>query len=258
MKRISLVLLLMLALNAYGKSFTVATQNLWHYTHHWKERKQNLIDGLSEFVPDIISFQETFKYTFSGKSLFNIFLGITNYNTHFFKTHNVIVVKEGLANASRFRMKHPYRKLLPYNKFFSKRPLLVSTIETPIGEVKVMNLHLSPYPDKKYQRIAQIKYVAKLIKRRFKDDNLIILGDFNQPDDGTFFDPIKDLGFVRTMSDDACTYCADNPFVNNGIISKIDYIFYRPSKLKLVNAQRIFKNHPISDHYGVSAEFELP
>jgi endonuclease/exonuclease/phosphatase family metal-dependent hydrolase len=240
-------------------SFSVSTQNLWHYTDEYDLRLDSLNKNLENEKADIMTFQEAWK-SFSGKSLYQHYVQDQDLSIHFYKTNNTIVMKEGLSIASKY--KHIGKKLaykLPYSKrFFGKRIMLVSTLKiTRDLEVYVINVHFSPFGDRKHERVKQLEFVLDKIQNRFNDKPVFLTGDFNQDEDREFFKPLVDLGFSASAPKRiyGCTFCEENPYTDAPFNSKLDYIFYQKKFFKLENVRRTFVEEPIADHYGIKAEF---
>lgn len=237
--------------------FTIGTQNLLHYNDDYETRLDNYKNNIQGFVPDIQCFQEAASWM-NGKSLYKNFLKWTGYSYHFRKTNSALVMKEGLANTSKYELKE-YRYLrLPHDRMFHKRTALLSTVVVEGVEIVVMNVHLSPHAENKYRRVDQIEYIKKMIEKDYYGKNIIILGDFNQDFEEDFFQPLYEIGFKNVLSAKTCTYCnGDNPYAGGPYRSKLDYIFYRPSNLELNDSGLYNDKMPVSDHYGVWAKFSV-
>lgn len=243
----------------FAKSFTVSTQNLWHYTDGYDLRSDSISRNLETEKADIMAFQEAWK-SFSGKSLYKQIIANQNLDIHYYKTNNTVLIKEGLAIASSFKQvgkKIGYK--LPFSKkFFGKRVMIISKVKIDKElEVYIINVHFSPFGDRKHERIAQLEFVIDKIKSKYNDSPVILTGDFNQDEDHEFFKPLYDLGFSASSSKDdiGCTFCEDNQYTDAPYNSKLDYIFYQKKFLKLQNVRKTFFDDPISDHYGIKAEF---
>lgn len=244
---------------SFGESFSVSTQNLWHYTSGYKERLQSLQDNLEYEKADIMGFQEAWK-SFSGKSLFKHYVDDTNLDVFYYKTNNTVIIREGLAIATNLKMvgkRLGYK--LPYSKkLFGKRVMLVSTIKLSENlDIYVINVHFSPFGDRKHERVAQLEFVINKIKNKFYDKPVIILGDFNQEEDFEFFKPLMNLGFSpsATKKEIGCTFCEVNEYTDAPFNSKLDYIFYQKEFFKVDEVRKTFVENPISDHYGIRVEF---
>lgn len=238
-------------------SFTLSTQNLWHYTTDYETRLQNLNDTFNSNKADIMSFQEAWK-SLSGKSLYNEILKKESFETHYVRTNNTVVIREGLSTISTFPQdEKKFHFKLPHSKIFRSRTMLVTRIKLPSSrEIYVANVHLSPFADGKNERSDQLKFILKTLKDDFSNLPIIITGDFNQEADPDFFTPLKKAGFSSSLTG-LCTYCGnENPYTNADYVSKLDYIFYQKDFFSLIDSRRIFINRPISDHYGVRAKFK--
>ena len=257
----SLLLLLMTMKATFALNFSVSTQNLWHYTTNYDERLDSLSKNIDFEKADIMSFQEAWT-SFSGKSLYSEYVSDPSLSINFLKTNNTIVIKEGLSIASKFEhVGERFAFKLPHSKrFFGKRMMQVSTLKIPQGpEVYIINVHFSPFGDKKNERIDQLNFVIDKIQNTFNDRPVIITGDFNQDEDQDFFSPLKAIGFrsSATKAEVGCTFCETNIYTDEPFNSKLDYIFYQSDIFKVESVRKIFVENPISDHYGMRAELSL-
>ncbi|OUR96214.1 hypothetical protein A9Q84_07600 [Halobacteriovorax marinus] len=259
MSKLALLFLLISPL-CFSKSFSVSTQNLWHYTRDYDQRLFELESFIEFEKADIMTFQEAWKH-YRGKSLFKAFLRNEDYNVHYVRSNNTGIMKEGLAIVSTFQQsgkKHSFK--LPFSKFFGKRLMLVSEIAISAEKsIYVINVHLSPFGDRKHERIEQLKFIIEKIKNRFSDKPIILTGDFNQDQEKDFFSPLLKIGFSYSARKEkvGCTFCDDNPYTDGDWNSKLDYIFYQKKFFELLNVRKTFEGHPISDHYGLRAVFNL-
>ena len=108
----------------------------------------------------------------------------------------------------------------------------------------------------------QINYIAQQIRERFMDGPLVLVGDFNSPQENTtrpYTTALRNLT-VGTGLQATCGDCLDEdvqlPLPATEWISDLhlDWIFYRG--LELVNTEIL--NVTCSDHKPVSATFRLP
>ncbi len=254
MSKLLLILAITLALPV-NASFTVSTQNLWHYTNDYETRLKNLNDEYFSESADIMNFQEAWQ-SFTGKSLFNTIVKKEEFNTHYYRTNNTLIIKEGLATLSRFEILEKTAFELPHSKLFRKRTMIITKILSPTKkELYMINIHLSPFTQGKDERVDQLDYILKKIESDFNDAPVILTGDFNQEEDENFFTKLVDAGYTSTLPG-ICTYCAnENEYVDSEYVSKLDYIFYPKEVFQLQRARRTFVEKPISDHFGIKAEF---
>jgi len=237
--------------------FTIATQNLWHYNNDYEIRESNLIASVQDFAPDIVAFQEAAKWM-SGEGLFDVFVEQTGYVSRFSETNNVFVMYEGVAIASKFPAGSATLIELPFSSTFGFRPMQILPVRTPDGEITILNVHLSPFADGRAGREAQIEFIAVYIEKKLVNKKIILLGDFNQEDEGGLFDRLKKIGFSDVPVKDACTYChGDNPYAEGNYRSHLDHLFFRSTDFVLKAQGRLFEKRPVSDHYGVWAELSF-
>ncbi len=238
-------------------SFSLSTQNLWHYTTDYETRLQNLNTSFDTDQADIMNFQEAWK-SIGGKSLYNEILNKGDFQSHFVRTNNTVIIKEGLATISKFPQDDKkFNFKLPHSKVFRRRTMLVTKVKLPSQkEVYIANIHLSPFEEGRSDRDDQLLFILKILKNDFSHLPIIITGDFNQEEDKSFFTPLIAAGFSSSL-EGLCTYCGnENPYAKSEYVSKLDYIFYQKSYFDLIDARRIFVNNPISDHYGLRVEFK--
>ncbi|WP_127716611.1 endonuclease/exonuclease/phosphatase family protein [Halobacteriovorax sp. HLS] len=259
----SKILLIVLAniTACFATNFTISTQNLWHYTKSYESRLDSLIQNIDTEKAEIMTFQEAWK-SIGGKSLFNVFIENEELNVHYYKTNNTIIMREGLAIASTYeQVGKKLAYTLPHSKkIFGKRIMIVSKIRlSNEKEIYVINVHFSPFEDRKHERVDQLNFVIDKIRNHFSDRPVLLTGDFNQDQDDEFYRPLYDLGFRESARKDqiGCTFCSENPLTDAPFNSKLDYIFYQEEFLKLENVRKTFTENPISDHFGLRAEFSF-
>ena len=258
MSKLLLIVLINIS-TSFATNFSISTQNLWHYTTSYEQRLDSLLQNIDKEKADIMTFQEAWK-SIGGKSLFNIFIENEELNVHYYKTNNTIIIREGLAIASTFdQVGKKLAYILPHSKkLFGKRVMIVSQVKlADEKEIYVINVHFSPFADKKHERVDQLNFVIDKIKHNFSDKAVLLTGDFNQDQDDEFFQPLYELGFKASARKEqiGCTFCSENPLTDAPYNSKLDYIFYQEKYLKLENVRKTFTENPISDHFGVRAEF---
>lgn len=125
----------------------------------------------------------------------------------------------------------------------------------------LVNFHAIP---KKKQPEKEIKYF-KFFPELYPENNLIFLGDFNIPQSHTVFNPLKKIGYRSVVQSQKTTMKME--CVNSECLaSEFDNIFYKSSKMKLLNAGVIhfYTSFPdmvtarrISDHVPVWAELDF-
>ena len=77
----------------------------------------------------------------------------------------------------------------------------------------------------------------------------------NEEGDDDFFKALNETGFRSVHGNSFCTYCRKNPFTKFFYEAKLDYIFYRPDQLKLMDSGKINDSKVVSDHIGIWARF---
>ena len=136
----------------------------------------------------------------------------------------------------------------------------------------VMNTHLESQTENwKYRKI-QMEAINRLIKEGKEYQNFILVGDFNICDDRepvetllrlyNYHDAWNEMGSPQSLT---YTYnCLTNPYAkevtkNSKFHSRLDRILYRFSADRIVVTKMKFLGvkQPISDHYGLMAEFMI-
>jgi len=237
-----------------GASFRIGTQNLWHYPKNYKERLEGLKEGLGEGLPAIMGFQEAWRYS-GNLSLFDEFVRRTGYQSYFARTSNWLVMQEGDALASKFPIEAIKTVGLPHTQALIKRTVIQSVIKTPVGRVHVLVTHLNPFEKARDIRADQIDFIAKLIGSLPANEAVILMGDMNDGLASGIFKPLLQLGFKSAGDGKISTYDPANPYSSYPEPSAIDHIFYRPAQLELGGVGLMFVEKPISDHYGLWADF---
>ncbi|KAJ0403082.1 hypothetical protein P43SY_009149 [Pythium insidiosum] len=159
-------------------------------------------------------------------------------------------------------------------------------VQTPVGEIDLYVTHLianynhlgKPGPGDRYlpHRVAQAYELVRLISNTARNDLVLVCGDFNSPSDCTVLRLPRHLlqirdAFTDKNNHDGLTFATeDNKFSHGEHPMRMDYILYKvaqPSSSEpgwQLQSSDVFKKffvdergveHPISDHFGVVAEF---
>jgi len=231
-----------------GPHFSVMTYNV-----NWGMPRADLaVAAIIEADPDVICFQET---TPDWQWVLTRTLA-SRYPHRAFRHYGGA---GGMAVLSKLPFEtHAYVK--PEPGWF---PLWIVTVETPLGPVQVCNVHLRPsltdtgsvsmgaYFDTKDIRREEIRTAWKHLDPATP---AVILGDFNEPDDGQALAWLIDKGFtdaVAQFDTDKNTWRWRWGLVT--LRNRFDHILHSPA-LHAASAHIIQKG--ASDHFPVTAVFE--
>lgn len=111
----------------------------------------------------------------------------------------------GIAIMSKYRLRN-VELIKPVEGWF---PALTADVETPIGAVKFLNVHLRPPLSEKGSATVSalyevpkihVKEIGYFIEEIDGSGPLIIAGDFNESDNGMAISRLKDNGFTDALS----------------------------------------------------------
>lgn len=242
----------------YAQSFTIGTQNLYHWMKDYDNRVSKIKEEVKLGVPEIMAFQEAAEWK-SGKSMFKEFIKTTNFTPHYRVTNSLGIMQEGIGFGSLKPPTNCQDFELPATTFNSRQWINTCEFTTAIGTIKVINAHTTPGPWATSNRTKQIQFMVDYVVKMGPTMPVLVVGDLNDEYGTESFEPLKKLGFVDIMNGLGATYdSTQNPYATYSRIARLDYIFYHPGQLNLVRAGFMFKQNLISDHYGLKAEFSLP
>ncbi|HXH29668.1 MAG TPA: endonuclease/exonuclease/phosphatase family protein [Bacteriovoracaceae bacterium] len=241
-------------------SFTIGSQNLYHYNTRLPERLLHLRQEVGNGdIPQIIGFQEAARWR--GKmSLYDSFIGLTGYQGIYQNTNEYLLMNEGMALASNLPSKKVWSVELPETEMFS-RQFINAGIYYVDGnkEILVINVHLSPFEKNQWRRIAQVKFLLEIIQR-YNELPVVVIGDLNDQYGSEVLGLLRASGLVDVLDGQEATYDPDsNPLVTDQRFgpSRLDYILIQPEKLEVVKAELMFKENWVSDHYGLKAKLKF-
>lgn len=152
-----------------------------------------------------------------------------------------------------------------YNAFYLDRLAQVSQITLNGKTLMVINLHLEAFDAP--TRIAQTTFVRSLAEKYAQTYPVIVLGDFNSSLNRTEEAQREAPKFSIEIMANAEQFTAAVPqpqwgeatatFPANQPRYKLDYIFYTPSTLELLNSQVIKSAGESSDHLPLMATFRF-
>lgn len=260
MKSLFALLLLCLGPASAAWGFSVGTLNLYHYASKLDERRSNLETELRvRGFPDIMGFQESARWI-GVEMPFDTFVRFTGFSGIYEATNSFGVMNEGIALVSRYPAHRLWSARLPDTRRLSRQAINVGLFDLPEGgKAVVVNVHLSPYPEGAWRRVEQVVFMLDHLKA-YASLPVIIMGDLNDHYDSEALRVLRKAGFVDIFEGRGASY---DPTTNPLLIkseyppSRLDYILYQPSKLKLVRADWMCRENWVSDHYGLKAEFRL-
>lgn len=243
----------------------ILTLNTWQERGPWKERWEVILQGIKEFKPDVVGFQELFNREWAQEIQKR-----TGYSTLLFQEASgglvlysvYSVVRSGWVMLSPSPLEEYSRHALWAELKIHDKPLFI------------FNTHFSWMLEDGETRKKQVKEVLQLIAEKAGTGELILMGDLNATrsspeirhlvEKGDF----QDLLFEKHPSDSNFTWDNRNPYVAEAQHKlpdrRIDFILSRgsgPLLKTLVSCERVFI-HPnargiwASDHFGVLTEFK--
>jgi len=199
-------------------------------------------DFLTAVSPDILCLQEVDRNTIRS-----LFLDQTNklnkslsMEVAYGETDSVIPGTTGNLILSKFPILYVENKILPSLRY--KRSALMATIKTPLGNINVINTHLSL---SKAARKKQIEIIRDwILQNRLPT---ILAGDFNTNN----INELKPLLFILNDAAIIENKSHINTFESNKYKARIDYIFI--PKTYFIKSYTI-PAFQFSDHYPVIAD----
>jgi endonuclease/exonuclease/phosphatase family metal-dependent hydrolase len=242
----------------------VLTLNTWQKCGPWVERWEVLFDGIAEYQPDVLAFQELFdpawRDTVAKRAGYPYCADPTPISS------GLVVLSRLPVLASELYALSAQSPLEDYRRY-------VLWAEIALGErtLHVFNAHLSWHPDDEATRKAQVRELRHRMSQQ-NGSNRLLMGDMNATPDS------NEIRWLLTESDLVDTFAAKNP-ADSGITwdtqnrytsqqkphtldRRIDYIFCAGDEpVRSLSSCRVVFNRPdrngifASDHYGILAEF---
>jgi endonuclease/exonuclease/phosphatase family metal-dependent hydrolase len=187
---------------------------------------------------------------------------------HFGKVYSgqgILCCYEILDN-SIIKLPKPESNPFYYNAFYIDRLIQSVNIKLPSGRtLRIINVHLEAYDVNYRERDSDI--LVKYIKTIPEDSAFIIAGDFNSrppynKEIGNKERTIKNLikmGLKSSIDEEKYEKQPDlfYTFSSGNPVEMIDYIFYNPKKINLIDVAVIRDAGEISDHFPVCAKFTI-
>ena len=175
------------------------TLDLITWNLEWFPKHDNTISYVSDFIlalsPDIIALQEiSDQYSFDSliESLGEGWVGYRD-NTDYQELSYIINLNQINLLAQ------PYTILDEYEYYFAYRPPYVLSIEFNDEIFFIIDIHLKCCDGSEDRRMASAQYLKDYVDTFHHDDNIIILGDFNDeltdpPNENVFLNFLNDPG----------------------------------------------------------------
>jgi len=175
------------------------TLDLITWNLEWFPKHENTISYVSDFIlalsPDIIALQEiSDQYSFNSliESLGQGWVGYRD-NTDYQELSYIINLNQINLLAQ------PYTILDEYEYYFAYRPPYVLSIEFNDEIFLIIDIHLKCCDGSEDRRMASAQYLKDYVDTYHNDDNIIILGDFNDeltdlPNENVFLNFFNDSG----------------------------------------------------------------
>ncbi|MEO1095421.1 MAG: endonuclease/exonuclease/phosphatase family protein [Cyanobacteria bacterium J06638_28] len=148
-----------------------------------------------------------------------------------------------------------------YNALYLDR--LAQVAEMTIGDrtLIVINIHLEAFDTA--TRGNQTAFVRQLAETYAQEHPVLLLGDFNsalnRPEEGTYTIPqmVESAVFSSVVPVSDFTNAEQLTFPSDTPAYKLDYIFYTPETLELLDVQVLTSAEQASDHLPLMAQFRL-
>lgn len=245
----------------------ILTLNTWTTRGPWRERWELILEGIKEYSPDVIGFQEVFCIEWvreiQRRAGYQFLVEEGN------ETGNIFLSKFRPVEQARLKMKTKS----PSEDYF--RYVLFTLIDFGRREISFFNTHLSWKSDEGEIRKKQIDELKGFIKEREGKFLSIVLGDFNAAPDTPEITGLREKEkWIDVFAEinpgvEGLTWDYKNQFAylakDKMAERRIDYIFIKKSKgikLGIKSAELVFdkpskENIFASDHFGVLTELEF-
>jgi len=261
----------------------------------FEANQARVVEALKALSPDIVGFQEIDfaakrSYDVNQSEAIAQALGLgagalainwdKNYlpfpywpiSAHFGKilSGQAIVSRYPIENNSRFVLERVANKPFFYNAFYLDRLAQVAEIRLGEQSVVVINVHLEAFEEQ--TRINQTQFVRQLAEQYAQTHPVIVMGDFNSALNRSTIvtaqgEILAEVQFsIKEMlaseqflpavpqenwQGENATFPADNPEY------KLDYVFYTPSTLEVLESQVVSAAGESSDHLPVMVRIRL-
>ena len=242
----------------------ILTLNTWQEKGPWQERWEVTLEGIEQFRPDIVGFQELFNASWAAEVQRRA--GFSNLLFSDERCGNVLYTNYSVKSWGIVTLAKS-----PLEEYF--RYVLWAELDVKGRKLVVFNTHFSWMLEDGATRMKQAGEILKLVEAKAPRDESILVGDLNAPPASPEIEGLiqkgnfRDLFFEKHPRDPLCTWDNHNPYVANAFHKlpnrRIDFVLARgsgPLLKKLVSCNIVFiQPNPrgiwASDHYGVLAEF---
>jgi endonuclease/exonuclease/phosphatase family metal-dependent hydrolase len=247
------------------RSIRVVTFNL--YNRPWKrsDRLRTQLSTLRSLQPDLVALQEVATGVFlPGDPVAVLSAGLDLGGLRAWHEQNLGLFRTGLGLLSAWPAREVAYHAFARSPFWDEKGFLSATVDTPLGAIAVVNVHLASTRDAAMQR-SELDEVAAQVRALAARSPVLVLGDFN-------LEPAALARFVEnTGADSLYAHIAEvYPTWNDSFERDcsepggelIDHLFVVPgpaAKLRFRGGRIVVPHdapHP-SDHCPVAAELDL-
>lgn len=151
---------------------------------------------------------------------------------------------------------------------FSNKGVLFARVDVPqFGPVDIYDTHYQAHEPYTLQRIENNRVLAEFVRENDQGHPTFLLGDFNfvegEDEYGNLQERLApwDLYRRKHPGDPGYSWHPANPWSDGkGEPVRLDYVFFIPNKafdLEVLESEVMFRERPLSDHYGVRAKVSL-
>ena len=135
------------------------------------ERLEHIIDVIRSAETDVVGIQEACFWSYND---FEILKYVASKTGHSFFTMTPASLDVGETHPYSTAILSKHRILKETNHNYFRNAATEVLIDTPLGEIDIISLHLSPFTEE--ERLIEVE---ELLKSTAKYNNVIIMGDFN-------------------------------------------------------------------------------
>ncbi len=261
------------------RSFTVLSLNIWNRGEPWEQRRELIREGLRELSPDVVTLQEVLELP--GIAQAHELAEGLGYDVTFGRDGDDHYAF-GNAILSRWPARETRTDPLPREGTRENRCIVYACLDAPWGKLPVFSTHLNWKLHEGPVRLAQVRFIARLVAERCGEDDLpaVLAGDFNaEPasDEVRFLAGLHgsageqvyfaDCFGVAGGGTQGATFVGRNPYAApvREPDRRIDYVFVRGPNARFegypIEAKVVFDGGSdgvwASDHLGVWARIGL-
>ncbi len=243
----------------------ILTLNAWQERGPWQERWEVIFQGLEDYDPDIVCFQEVFNPDWAEEIKKR-----AGFPSMVFSPE-----PSGLMILSHFPVLEnkclTMKTQSPTEAY--QRYALFAEIKAGDAPLAVFNTHLSWRLDEGRVREKQAGEFLDFIDDNTGRHEILAAGDFNAPPGTPELEKMRTQGnfqdaYSLLHEDEGCTWNNENPYARQSSVRmpdrRIDYVLFRNSSnllSHLSSTERVFTEPDksgvyASDHYGLLAAFE--